>query len=450
MLLAGVDTTYFKGTKIGAVPSRGTLLRPSAFGQLVLLIDAAKLCHTGRLRVRQRACCAGLGAATMSSIARLPLRLLAWGALGVALHIGLARFAYGVVLPSLRQELGLGYTAGGVLNAVHLAGYLVGTLMAPYVARRLGMTHMGRACNALVAAGALLCALAPSSLGVGTLLLGIGRLATGLGAGGAVIAIMVSVLARVDEASRAAASVLMWTGMAAAILGCGLSAAWLLQLGAWRWSFATAAFVSMVLMVGFPMQASAPQTSTGPGFTLASVATPTWAWLISAYGCFGMGYIAYATFAGTRLAAAQAPVAMVTMTWTMLGLATLCGSAATLWLLGRPTLRAFALPVALALAAAGCAVTAQAGAAAALAGAVLVGLGMAAIPALVPPPRVSAAAPPTMHVHSASPPRYLDWVNFSGRCLPAHWPTCSAARQHRGSPPRRTGWARCWRGLTGV
>ena len=54
----------------------------------------------------------------------LPLRLLAWGALGVSLHIGLARFGYGVVLPSLRVELGLGYTAGGVLNAVHLGGYL--------------------------------------------------------------------------------------------------------------------------------------------------------------------------------------------------------------------------------------------------------------------------------------------------------------------------------------
>ena len=123
---------------------------------------------------------------------------------------------------------------------------------------------MGRAGNALVAAGALLCALAPASLGLGTLLLGIGRLATGLGAGGAEIAIMVSVLARVDESSRAEASVLMWTGMAAAILGCGLGAAWLLQPGAWRWSFAAAAFVAMVLTVGFPMQASAAQASAGP------------------------------------------------------------------------------------------------------------------------------------------------------------------------------------------
>ena len=323
----------------------------------------------------------------MTAHAGLPLRLVAWGALGIALHVGLARFAYGVVLPSLRSELGLGYTAGGLLNAVHLAGYLAGTLLGPAIARRIGMARMARAGHALVLAGALLCALAPADPGSGVLLLGIGRLATGLGAGVAVIAIMVSVMAGVAEASRAAASVLMWTGMAAAILGCGLGAAWLLQPGAWRWAFAAAAGVALVLALGFPAQSSAPAAAGAPtaaaGFTLASVATPRWAWLVSAYACFGMGYIAYATFAGTRLAAAQAPISLVTLTWTTLGLATLCGSAATLWLLGRPALRALALPLAMALASAGCAVASLAFASAALAGAVGVGLGMAAIPALV-------------------------------------------------------------------
>ena len=326
----------------------------------------------------------------MTAAAGLPLRLVVWGALGIALHVGLARFGYGVVLPSLRSELGLGYTAGGLLNAVHLAGYLAGTLLGPAIARRLGMAGMARAGHALVLAGALLCALAPAQAETGVMLLGIGRLATGLGAGVAVIAIMVSVMAGVAEPARAAASVLMWTGMAAAILGCGLGAAWLLQPGAWRWAFAAAAVLALVMALGFPAQdsaaaapAGAGAAAGGAGFKMASVATPRWAWLVSAYACFGMGYIAYATFAGTRLAAARAPISLVTITWTTLGLATLCGSVATLWLLGRPALRAWALPLAMALASVGCAVASLAFASAALAGAVGVGLGMAAIPALV-------------------------------------------------------------------
>jgi predicted MFS family arabinose efflux permease len=315
----------------------------------------------------------------------LPWLLLAWGALGVLLHVGLARFGYGVVLPSLRTELGLGYTAGGVLNAVHLAGYLAGTLLGPGLARHLGMARLGRGAHVLVALGAVVCAMAPVGNDWGAIVLSAGRLATGLGAGAAVITIMVSVMAGVTDANRAAASVLMWTGMAVAILGCGLGAGALLQPGAWRWAFGAAALVAAVLAVGFPVPAGAPggRPMGGAAFTLASVASARWAWLVATYGCFGLGYIAYATFAGTRLAAAEAPIRLVTGTWVTVGLATLVGSAATLWLLRRPALRPHALPVAMGLAATGCAVAALTSPAAALAGAVGVGLGMAAIPALV-------------------------------------------------------------------
>jgi hypothetical protein len=139
-------------------------------------------------------------------IKTLPLRLIAWGALGIALHVGLARFAYGVVLPSLRNELGLGFTAGGVLNALHLAGYLAGTLMGPMLGRRMGLAQQMRAGNLLTAAGALLCALVPIDFWGDSLLLGAGRLATGLGAGATIIAIMVSVFSQVTESARATAS----------------------------------------------------------------------------------------------------------------------------------------------------------------------------------------------------------------------------------------------------
>jgi predicted MFS family arabinose efflux permease len=172
--------------------------------------------------------------------------------------------------------------------------------------------------------------------------------------------------------------------MAAALLACGLTAPWLLQPGEWRWVFAAAAAMALLLALGFPVPPAMPGDQGGvPGFTLASVATRRWAWLVATYACFGLGYIAYATFAGTRLAAAAASPTLVATTWTTLGLATLCGSAATLWLLGRPPLRSHALPVAMALAAMGCAVAASASTAAALAGAMLVGLGLAATPALV-------------------------------------------------------------------
>ena len=314
----------------------------------------------------------------------LPWRLLAWGALGVCLHIGLARFGYGVVLPSLRVELGLGYTAGGVLNAVHLGGYLAGTLTGAGLAARLGMGGLARLGHWLVVAGALACAVAPAEAGAGPWVMGVGRLATGLGAGWAIVGILVTVLGGVAEAARAQVSVLIWTGIAAAVLGCGLAVPWLLVPGQWRWVFVAAGVVALVLAVGFPAPRGVPAAAAGePGFTWAAVATPRWAWLVATYFCFGLGYIAYATFAGARLAAAGAPVAVVTMTWTMVGVATLAGSLLTLLVLARPRLRPLALPGAMAAGAAGAAVAALPGAVAAVLGAVLVGLGMAAIPALI-------------------------------------------------------------------
>ncbi|MFN0185794.1 MAG: YbfB/YjiJ family MFS transporter [Aquabacterium sp.] len=320
----------------------------------------------------------------MSALAALPWRLLLWGAFGVALHVGMARLAYGVVLPALRAELVMGYTTGGVLNAIHLAGYLAGTLLGPALARRVGMARLARYAHVLVAVGALLCALVPAAPGLGTALLGLGRLATGLGAGAAVIAIMVSVLSGVAEASRASASVLIWTGMAAAAVACGAAAPWLLEPGAWRLVFVAASVMALVLAVGLPTPAAVPgDAAGGMHFTLASVASHRWAWLVACYLCFGLGYIAAATVAGTRLAAIQAPAALVALTWSTLGLAMLGGSLVTLALLARPGLRSLALPVAMGVAAVGSAVAAASGSVAALAGALGVGLGLAATPALV-------------------------------------------------------------------
>ena len=321
----------------------------------------------------------------------MPWRLLAWGALGVALHIGLARFGYGVVLPALRREMGLDYTAAGVLNAVHLGAYLAGTLSGPRLARRLGLAGIARLGHWLVVAGAVACALTPGDGAAvsGPWVLGIGRLATGLGGGWAVIGILVTVLGGIAEAARMQASVLVWGGLGAAVLACGLASPWLLSPGLlspglWRGVFVAAALVALVLALGFPAPRGdmAPAVD-GSGFTLATVATPRWAWLVATYFCFGLGYIAYATFAGARLAATGATVGVVALTWSTAGAATLAGSLLTLAVLARARLRPFALPGVMVLAAIGATVAAGPSTAAALSGAVLVGLGLAATPALI-------------------------------------------------------------------
>ena len=52
--------------------------------------------------------------------------------------IGLARFAFGLVLPAMRDELSWSYFDGGVATTANAAGYLAGAIYGARAARRYG------------------------------------------------------------------------------------------------------------------------------------------------------------------------------------------------------------------------------------------------------------------------------------------------------------------------
>ncbi len=59
--------------------------------------------------------------------------------LGAAVSLGITRFAYGLLLPPMRADLGWSYTLAGAMNTANAAGYLVGALSAPWLMRRAGV-----------------------------------------------------------------------------------------------------------------------------------------------------------------------------------------------------------------------------------------------------------------------------------------------------------------------
>ncbi|MCA0326232.1 MAG: YbfB/YjiJ family MFS transporter, partial [Proteobacteria bacterium] len=71
-----------------------------------------------------------------------PLRLLLLIALalslGAAVSLGITRFAYGLLLPVMRDDLGWSYTLAGAMNTANALGYLVGALFTPALMRRYG------------------------------------------------------------------------------------------------------------------------------------------------------------------------------------------------------------------------------------------------------------------------------------------------------------------------
>lgn len=321
-------------------------------------------------------------------LAAFPVALIAWAGLGIALNIGLARFTYGVMLPALKRDLALDYLGGGALNAVHLLGYLVGTLAAPLLARRLGMPRLSRAAHWLVAAGALVCAAAPGAETLGPALLALGRLATGLGAGAGVVAILVIAFAAVPAASRPLVSALVWSGMGFAVVLSGIAAGALVETAAgWRAAFLVSAALAVLVALGFPPSRfgapEAPAAAQSARFPIRKVLEARWAFLIGVYFMFGAGYIAYATFAGTRLAASQAPLAVVSATWIAFGVAMVAGSGFSIAALRLERRHKIALIAASFAGAAGTLASWSDAASAALAGALLVGLAVGATPTIV-------------------------------------------------------------------
>ena len=81
----------------------------------------------------------------MSSVSSQPpwseqhvLRLALALSAGAALSLGITRFAYGLLLPAMRADLGWSYTLAGAMNTVNALGYLLGAMLMPRLMRLYG------------------------------------------------------------------------------------------------------------------------------------------------------------------------------------------------------------------------------------------------------------------------------------------------------------------------
>ena len=71
-----------------------------------------------------------------------PVMMRRWVVFGLALGpvvaLGLSRFAYALLLPAMRSDLGWSFADAGALNTANAARYLAGALVAAPVGRRIG------------------------------------------------------------------------------------------------------------------------------------------------------------------------------------------------------------------------------------------------------------------------------------------------------------------------
>lgn len=240
---------------------------------------------------------------------------------GAALALGLSRFAYGLLLPPMRTDLGWTYVEAGALNTANGAGYIVGALVAASTASRWGMARIfltGFAVSVLV----LFLTAETRSFALLFVLRTLGGISTALtfilGAG------LTAAICPAQEPRRRGTLVgLYMAGVGVGILLAGAAIPVLLETGEQRWPAGWAA-LGLMAAAGFPFAwRAARQVSEPAGGSMARLkarefrqVAPT----LAAYTLFGAGYVGYMTFVIALLRNQGSTSEQMTWFWLTLGL----------------------------------------------------------------------------------------------------------------------------------
>lgn len=236
------------------------------------------------------------------------------GCLTIFACIGLARFSYGLLLPSMGKELLLEYDRMGYVGTGNFCGYLLGVAIAPFILRRAGARHT-------IAGGLTLVALTMFGMGVSTTFFAVLVLyfLTGIGSGIANIPVMVVVGRWFHRSLRGRATGLMLMGNSMAIIFAGYLVPWMNVMkgsGGWRWSWGTLGGVVFCVAVaaGLIIRDDPSQKGLSPaGEPKAPVGAPIakaqekrsllrpLLHLSALYFTFGITHVVYVTFLVTSL-----------------------------------------------------------------------------------------------------------------------------------------------------
>ena len=78
----------------------------------------------------------------MRSTSIRPWIILTGLALGLTVTNGFARFAYGLILPAMKEEMGWNYAQAGWLNTANALGYIIGAILTMMLLRHLSAARL--------------------------------------------------------------------------------------------------------------------------------------------------------------------------------------------------------------------------------------------------------------------------------------------------------------------
>ena len=282
-------------------------------------------------------------AASRAALAAVPPAAppLAAAAVAYLAAQGFGRFGFGLVLPAMRDGLGLSTGEMGLLAGIGLAAYLVSSVPAGALAARVGTRR--------VVVGGLLgtaAGLAATGLADGFLLAALAQIVVGASAPAAIVPLLAIGGRWVSPSFRGRATGLVVAGGGTGLLVAGLLVPLLLAPGdawAWRrawWALAggvlAAAVVATLFLRDPPRPHLPPRTAdAGPDVSVEPATVPpltdlslgraiyrraaVWR-LALIFGLYGVSYIVYGTFFAAHLERHGLDAATVGRLWSLAGL----------------------------------------------------------------------------------------------------------------------------------
>ena len=262
----------------------------------------------------------------------------------IAIAFGLARYAFGLFVPSIRTELGLSADAVGVVGSLAFVSFCLASVVAPLVVDRLGARHAAALSGTFALAGLTLISGADD-----VVVLGSGVFACGISTGLMMPALSSGVQVAVRPNLRGRVNAIMNAGTSLGLILCVPTV--LLLSGAWRMAYGSfAAIAALGIVAALYFIPSASRVRRGDAIATALPAdTRRWLAVMSlTVFCFAMGLAgsAYWIFAPDLVVTVGGlPERLTGSLWLVVGFAGLAGA----WAsdlgdrLGAPATQALAL-----------------------------------------------------------------------------------------------------------
>jgi|TARA_B110001454_G_C12720028_1_gene434282 predicted MFS family arabinose efflux permease len=242
-------------------------------------------------------------------------------ALGLTVTNGFARFAYGLILPAMKSEMGWNYAQAGWLNTANALGYIIGAILTMILIRNVSPAR-------LFAFGLITTTLALLATGLNAnmswqtlwrILAGVFGAMSFSTAG----ALTARLFPNEPKKNALAIAILFGSGGGLGIVLAGASLPLMLEkLGPSAWSTAWI-LLGIISLLFLPLGLWAASQVRSPVQSKTSAIPLPLSQMIpelAGYAGFGLGYIVYLTFLSAWMTDHAASASFITLIWVILGL----------------------------------------------------------------------------------------------------------------------------------